>query len=451
MGECLTIRTGLQGNGKTLNTIKEVDIQAKKEDRVVYYHNVTDLDPSKLQASWYEFDDPTKWFELPNDSIIVIDEAQGDPSEGKNWFGSLDPRTPIPAHISRFATMRKQGHEVHLITQDPRMLHVHARRLCNSHIHYWRIMSSSKVSRYQMPRVKDDVEKLSNFKDASRTTVTLDKRYFDVYSSAQAKHHFKFKPSSKAIFFLFASLVSVVLFYRAYAMVFGGAETTSLSGTDPASAPADSGAVGQAVAAAKSLLPGIAPGVAQDKPKTVAEYVASRTPRIADDPASAPIYDDLTKPQTYPRLSCVSSKDQELLQRAAHRMQVRNLGGKLLGCQCYTQQGSKYQTSFAYCLNVVKNGYFDHARPDPGSLASQERSTPAPSATAPAASTAPVFAQHVPLSFSAPGASSLPPAAPTVAQYVPSLLPDPAASSLGAPSSADASSASVSGVVRGRF
>nr|WP_240666107.1 zonular occludens toxin domain-containing protein [Pseudomonas aeruginosa] len=34
------LRTGLQGNSKTLNTIKEVDTKAAKEGRVVYYHNI---------------------------------------------------------------------------------------------------------------------------------------------------------------------------------------------------------------------------------------------------------------------------------------------------------------------------------------------------------------------------------------------------------------------------
>ena len=39
------MRTGLQGNGKTLNTIKEVDTKAAKESRVVYYHNIREFKP----------------------------------------------------------------------------------------------------------------------------------------------------------------------------------------------------------------------------------------------------------------------------------------------------------------------------------------------------------------------------------------------------------------------
>jgi len=134
MSAPLILRTGLPGNGKTLNTIKEVDLKAKAEGRVVYYHNVAGLDPSKLSAQWYEFDDPLKWYELPNDSIIVIDEAQG--NESQPMFGVRDPRKPVPPHVSAFETVRHKGHEVHLITQDPRFIDVHIRRLCNLHIHF---------------------------------------------------------------------------------------------------------------------------------------------------------------------------------------------------------------------------------------------------------------------------------------------------------------------------
>jgi len=81
----LVIRTGKPGHGKTLNTIREVDRKALAEGRVVYFHNINGLKPDQLQAQWFEFEDPEKWFELPNDSIIVVDEAQG-------WFGARDPR-----------------------------------------------------------------------------------------------------------------------------------------------------------------------------------------------------------------------------------------------------------------------------------------------------------------------------------------------------------------------
>ena len=119
---CLTIRTGLQGSGKTLNAIKELDAISFKEQRPVYYYNVTDLDPSKLKGAWFPFEDPYRWFDLPNDSLILIDEAQ-------TWFGVRDARQAVPPHLSHLEIMRKKGHELHLVTQDPRFLDVLLRTL----------------------------------------------------------------------------------------------------------------------------------------------------------------------------------------------------------------------------------------------------------------------------------------------------------------------------------
>ena len=71
----LVFRTGLMGHGKTLNAIKEIDGKAKAEGRPVYYHNVNGLKPERLKAQWYAFEDPHKWYELPDNSIVLIDEA----------------------------------------------------------------------------------------------------------------------------------------------------------------------------------------------------------------------------------------------------------------------------------------------------------------------------------------------------------------------------------------
>lgn len=61
-----TLRTGMQGGGKTLNTIKEVDTKAAKEGRTVYYHNIRGFNPDhpSIKATWIEFDNPKEWFNL---------------------------------------------------------------------------------------------------------------------------------------------------------------------------------------------------------------------------------------------------------------------------------------------------------------------------------------------------------------------------------------------------
>ena len=353
----LYIRTGKPGHGKTLNTIREVDQKAHKEGRVVYYHNVAGLKTDQLQAAWFEFDDPYKWYELPHDAIIVVDEAQG-------WFGVRDPRQKPPEHISRFETMRHQGHEVHLVTQDPRYIDVHLRRLCNGHIHYWRVFKSQQLLRFESEAVIEAVEKKTSFKDADKTTLKLDKKYFGVYTSTKAQHHFAFKPPKKMILALAVIIGAAFMVYRAYERYAEGSKTSPpASAATGATAPngADKGVVDQVSSAVGALIKPTGDG--ETRVVTPAQYLERRKPRVPDIPSSAPVYDELTKPVSHPRLYCLSTSDPRLV---ARRPEHTVKDGK--SCQCYTQQGTKVATAFDFCMTVAKDGYFDPSLPDRNGL-----------------------------------------------------------------------------------
>ncbi|MHB9800474.1 zonular occludens toxin domain-containing protein [Pseudomonas sp. MT3] len=353
----LYIRTGKPGHGKTLNTIREVDQKAHREGRVVYYHNVADLKTDQLQAAWFGFDDPYKWYELPHDAIIVVDEAQG-------WFGVRDPRQKPPEHISRFETMRHQGHEVHLVTQDPRYIDVHLRRLCNGHIHYWRVFKSQQLLRFESEAVIEAVEKKTSFKDADKTTLKLDKKYFGVYTSTKANHHFAFKPPKKMILALAVIIGAAFMVYRAYERYAEGSKSaTPASAATGATTPngADKGVVDQVSSAVGALIKPTGDG--ETKVVTPAQYLERRKPRVPDLPSSAPVYDELTKPVAHPRLYCLSTGDPRLV---ARRPQHTVKDGK--SCQCYTQQGTKVATAFDFCLTVARDGYFDPTLPDRNGL-----------------------------------------------------------------------------------
>lgn len=348
----LVIRTGKPGHGKTLNTIREVDQKAHAEGRVVYFHNINGLKPDQLQAQWFEFEDPEKWFELPNDSIIVVDEAQG-------WFGARDPRARPPEHITRFETMRHQGHEVHLVTQDPRYLDVHLRRLCNTHIHYWRVFKSAQLLRFESEVVVEKVELKTSFKDADKKSLRLDKRYFGAYTSTNAKHHFQAKVPTKFILAICVLIGAGILVYRAYERY--DTEKTQLEATS--SAPAGS-MVDQVRDTVGAFIRPSA-DTEQAAPLTVEQYLGKRVPRVQDLPASAPVYDALTEPQTFPKPVCIATTDRELIARNYKRMQVGDSDEGLTGCRCNTQQGTRLDVSFGFCMSVVQNGYFDDTKPDP--------------------------------------------------------------------------------------
>ncbi|VXC02944.1 Zonular occludens toxin (Zot) [Pseudomonas sp. 8BK] len=349
----LYIRTGKPGHGKTLNTIREVDQKAHAEGRTVYYHNINGLKPEQLQAAWFSFEDPEKWFELPADSIIVVDEAQG-------WFGARDPRARPPEHISRFETMRHNGHEVHLVTQDPRYIDVHLRRLCNGHIHYWRVFKSQQLLRFESEAVIEKVETKTSFKDADKKSLRLDKKYFAVYTSSNAQHHFQTKLPTKFILAMMVILGAGILVYRAYDRY--ASEQVKTQQADTKETPASM--VDQVKSTVGSFIKPTGQPGEQNSQISPAQYLDQRAPRIPQIPASAPIYDQLTQPVAHPRLYCMSSTDPNTYAREFNRMSSAVVNGKPTVCQCYTQQGTRVNTDFLFCSNVVENGYFDPSIPD---------------------------------------------------------------------------------------
>lgn len=363
----LVFRTGLMGHGKTLNAIKEIDGKAKAEGRPVYYHNVNGLKPERLKAQWYEFEDPHKWYELPDNSIVLIDEAQ-------RFFGVRDPRKAVPQYCSEFETMRHDGLEVHLVTQHASFLDAHIRKLCNKHIYVLRIFGGKKLSRYEAEKCID-VDKQSALKDASHSFIKLDSKFFGVYDSA-VEHHFKFKPPGKLLIIPVLVVFIIFMIYRAMDS-FNGDKTVE--------------AAKEVAGKAAGYLPAVVPPDEATgktgKQLSAAEYVAIRTPRIPDLPSSAPIYDSLTKPKTYPRLSCMISSDPGYIERNARRYRVITAGEKSYICECYTQQGTWHKTSFSFCKNSVEYGRFDPAiedrRPPDAEGNSRER-TPTELTEAPA-------------------------------------------------------------------
>ena len=363
----LVFRTGLMGHGKTLNAIKEIDGKAKAEGRPVYYHNVNGLKPERLKAQWYAFEDPHKWYELPDNSIVLIDEAQ-------RFFGVRDPRKAVPQYCSEFETMRHDGLEVHLVTQHASFLDAHIRKLCNKHIYVLRIFGGKKLSRYEAEKCID-VDKQSALKDASHSFIKLDSKFFGVYDSA-VEHHFKFKPPGKLLIIPVLVVFIIFMIYRAMDS-FNGDKTVE--------------AAKEVAGKAAGYLPAVVPPDEATgktgKQLSAAEYVAIRTPRIPDLPSSAPIYDSLTKPKTYPRLSCMISSDPGYIERNARRYRVITAGEKSYICECYTQQGTWHKTSFSFCKNSVEYGRFDPAiedrRPPDAEGNSRER-TPTEITEAPA-------------------------------------------------------------------
>lgn len=340
------LRTGKQGNGKTLNTIKEVDEKAHREGRTVYYCNITNFKPHHpaIKATWVEFDHPETWFELPKNAIIVIDEAQ-------TWFRVRPQGSKVPEYASRLEIMRKDGHELHAITQSPKLIDSHMRELCGLHLHYYRGRGGKVIKRWEFDQPVMNVGEKLDFPDGQSTRITIDAKYFGCYDSVKegTEHHFKFRPPKAMYVFGVCALLLLGAIWK----ISQRYVTPDQPVPQVIETPSQQHQPASPVSPAEML------------PVTAEQYAASFTPRIPDVPASAPVYDQLTQAQSFPKPFCVATSDIAMLERNAKRM---TLGyddeGQLSGCRCNTQQGTRLDVSFQFCMNVVTNGYFDHTKPD---------------------------------------------------------------------------------------
>lgn len=387
----LFLRTGLPGGGKTLNTIKDLDEEHQPDPkdptkrlhkdpnhpdlppRTIYYSGIPELKTDKLKSKWIEFDTPEKWYEQPDGSVIVIDEAQ-------RIFGT-DGSRARPEKVARFETHRHQGLDIHLITQHPSLVMTHVRKLVGKHINYLRPYGRDKgIFRHEYEFCIDSPEKRSNFKQSQEERINLDPHYFGLYRSATVHTHKKITPSyMKKIPLYLAGVLIPVGFIVALGWYIVGDAQAEKAKLAEASVDQDP--------ATGSAAPGTALK-APDKAPPAADLIQSLEPRLADIPSSAPRYDSLTAPKDFPRLICTSSEDPKTVyKRRSQGYPVGRHDGTEYVCQCYTQQVTKIATTPEFCLSVVTNGLFDDTRQPPSYASGNSRGNlnTSPSASEPVA------------------------------------------------------------------
>jgi zona occludens toxin (predicted ATPase) len=311
----LHLHTGVPGHGKTLYTLEFVEkfkTNQKDEkdnplpDREVFYHNI-----NKLTLDWTHFEDPEKWYDLPHDAIIVIDEAQ-------EFFPMRQGKEPVPEKCQRFERHRHTGWDIILVTQHPKFLDVHLRPLAGKHRHIERKLGLQKATLYQNDK-SFDPDNYFDKDNAQKSLWSYPKKYFDVYKSA-TKHTVK-KAIPKWLYLI--PLLIIAIFSSLY-YVFNAFSTES-----PGQVP--------------QALKGVVPEVATMKSNYT--YAQQMMPELSDMPQSSTYYRPVYKPVTYPRPQCLANADRTR-------------------CECYSQQITKMFVSMKYCLHVVDNGIFDPTQED---------------------------------------------------------------------------------------
>jgi len=320
----IELRTGLPGAGKTLLTIVEVTERARKEKRPIYYSGIRDL----VAPGWVEFGrvvdearphltDASEWYKLPKGAIIVIDECQ-------RLFRPRHFAREVPAEVASLETHRHQGHDLVLITQDPRIVDANVRRLVGRHVHTVRAFGAAAATLHEFPEVREDPQSRS---DSQRRTVSFPKDAYKLFRSAEVHTH-KLRIPRRVFVMAGIPLVVLALGWVVWSSMARLGDPSRIAGHAKVLAPPG--------VAASDVRPGGDSRKAE--PLSVAQYVASFEARVPGLAYTAPAFDSVTTPQVAPvPVGCVS------------RGEV---------CRCYSQQGTRLDVPVDLCRGLLERGFF---------------------------------------------------------------------------------------------
>lgn len=318
----LNLITAVPGSGKTLYVIdtvrKEAQIEIEKiGKRPVYYYGIPLTDLGKAKLGWNELHDPHKWYELPEGSIIVIDECQ-------KHFGVRRSGSEVPKYIADFAVHRHKGYDIWLITQGPKLLDSFIRELINKHHHLRRIMGApaADLLKWDCCEISPNSTGAAS-RSPDKRVFAYPKDVYPLYKSAEVHTH-RFQLPKSVIKMILIILVLPVL-------AFVGYKALSRLGGDAAPGQVSEQAApkGSAMAPESKTVP----------LKTASDVVAAYTPVVPDRPETAPRYQQLAVPVTFPRLQgCIASRTR---------------------CTCYTQQATVLDVPDSVCQDVASKGRFD--------------------------------------------------------------------------------------------
>lgn len=323
--------TGLPRQGKTLWTFIMVMKRAKEENRPVYYCNI----PEVTLPGWTEIAHPDEWMNVPNDSIIVVDELQ-------DFWELTSPGAKVPLPILELSKHGKRGIDFYFITQEPTLVHATPRKLCEIHWYVIRAFGSENAIAHKFNRMQTDPERVK--KKSEKVPWRYPKEAFGKkdkagnwitkpwYKSADV-HNIKRQIPLKVwaipgvlVFAGLAGWAAISLFGNTLDKAKGGVPGQAVA-TAPGASAAAPGQAGQAGATSKAA------------PRTAAQYLADYKPRLQDFPHTAPAYDQVTQPVEAPYpAACVIMKSK--------------------GCKCFTQQATLMSTSEDVCKQIVEKGYF---------------------------------------------------------------------------------------------
>lgn len=322
--------TGSNGSGKTLNSIKFICEELNpNSDRPVFYYAPETQPIGIAEAGVLEWQSIgieacREWYELPEGSIILVDEFR----HVWPWRSHKDQ---IPESVDRLAEHRSKGFDFVLTAQKPASQFDPAiQGFIEEHRHLEGVSGSKKSRHYVYQTFCSSPMNPPKLQVPEVSSHAFDKKYFSYYRSASIHTHKDRLPYKKLIPIFLGILLVPGLFMFAWSVLTNDEPDVDIY----ASAGHDY----------KSGFPNSF-NPSRSRSTSPTEYIEMRMPRIAGIPHTAPIYDEIMEPKMAPKpAACVFFHERH---------------GE---CKCYSQQATPLDVSTDFCINAVKNGWFDDTR-----------------------------------------------------------------------------------------
>lgn len=359
----LYLRTGGNGSGKTLLSLKDIRALQLETNRPVCFNIRPADDPNNpdkpycnlkpetiAEFGWkpFRFED---WQAQEDGTIFLIDECHNDMPKRPN--GSKPP-----AHIGMLAEHRARGFDFFLLTQHPSNFDTFVQKLVQApgwHQHIKRLAGALPVANViQWDAVNLQCEKAGSGKSGEVKTRPYPKEVYNWYNSS-VLHTGKTRIPKAAIILVLCLFAVPFLLWSGFG---------SMSKKKEA----------EAVASAQLKASSVDDSSSKIKPVTAAEYVASFEPRIPGLAITAPRYDQVQKVTQAPKpAACIDG--------------IRPGSNGVRSCECWTQQATVLPVPEPLCRQIAKGGYFDDTLPVPQTNVQQPKlpspmATPAPIASA---------------------------------------------------------------------
>jgi len=287
----------------------------RAQDKQLDEHIKNGVQPYYVE-NWHQWKTPK--------SIIVVDEVQ------RIWRPRGGTGKP-PEDISLLETHRHYGVDFWLISQGPHLFDNFIRLLIGRHIHL--VAKWNGRHQYEWPECKQST---SSTTDAVTRPYKLPKRVYKLYDSAEV-HTKQAKRVPMALFFMFGAVcVAVFLVARIF---------INLAGNHPK--PDEQKTVEQqkTTETMRAEIENQLKSVPMDTPEHIQ---AAFTPVINSLPWTAPVYKDLAKVVSMPKIKgCIN--------------RVKENANK---CSCYTQQATVVDIPESVCRLYLKQHAFDPFKPD---------------------------------------------------------------------------------------